>query len=116
MIFDSSPLLASGVFAGAQGGLLTGVDAERAAAAHPGGFEGNPKRRVDDGSVWLGERELAVRDVFAAVLARVAAEARRTTGGEPSSVVLTHPVAWSRTRLALLADAAGAAGQGLFQN
>ncbi|MGI5240588.1 Hsp70 family protein [Dactylosporangium sp. CA-139066] len=112
LLFDSSPLLASGVFAGAEGGLLTGADAERAAAAHPGGFEGNPKRRIDDGTVWLGERELPVRDVVAAVLDRVAGEARRTTGTDPASVVLTHPVAWSRTRLAMLADAADAAGLG----
>jgi hypothetical protein len=37
----------------------------------PGAFEPNPKRRIDDGRVLLGDRELPVVDLIAAVLARV---------------------------------------------
>src|SRR5258706_1688034 len=105
LLFDASPLLASGVFAGPDADLLTGADADRSAAAHPAGFEANPKRRIDDGTVWLGERELAVVELIAAVLARVAGEARPVAGHAPATVVLTHPATWSRTRLAILADA-----------
>src|SRR4051812_25207654 len=99
LLFDASPLLSSGVFAGpdADAHLLTGADADRAAAARPDGFEANPKRRIDDGTVWLGERELAVVELIAAVLTRVAGEAHRVAGQIPATVVLTHPATWSRT-------------------
>jgi molecular chaperone DnaK (HSP70) len=110
LLFDSSPLLASAVFAGPGGDLLTGSDAERAAVAHPAGLEANPKRRISDGTVWLGEQEYAVVDLIAAVLARVAGEARRVAGEPPTAVVLTHPASWSQVRLGVLADAAGRAG------
>ncbi|WP_432841182.1 Hsp70 family protein [Dactylosporangium sp. CA-092794] len=122
LLFDSSPLLSSAVCAEAgstqtrteprQSGeeLLTGGDAERAAIAHPGGLEPNPKRRVDDVTTWLGEREFAVVDLVAAVLGREWAEARRVGGASPEAVVLTHPATWARTRLALLTEAARRAG------
>ncbi|GFJ83479.1 hypothetical protein Phou_076590 [Phytohabitans houttuyneae] len=110
LLFDGSPLLPSAVFAGAD--LLTGVDAERSALARPGGLEPNPKRRIDDGTVWLGEREVSVVDLVAAVLGRVAAEARRVTGGPLDEVVLTHPASWRRVRLDVLAEAARRAGLG----
>ena len=47
-----------------------------------------------------------------AVLGRVSDEARRVAGQPPSGVVLTHPAAWSRTRLSVLAAAADRAGLG----
>lgn len=56
-LFDGSPLLASAVFAGPDA-LLTGLDATRAASGDPGAFEPHPKRRIDDGTLWLGEREV----------------------------------------------------------
>ncbi|MEV4515633.1 Hsp70 family protein [Dactylosporangium sp. NPDC049525] len=110
LLFDSSPLLASGVFVGSDAAVLTGADAERAATAHPAGFEANPKRRIDDGAVWLGDHEVAVTALVAAVLGRVVSEASRVAGAPPGSAVLTHPVAWSRTRLGLLASAARDSG------
>jgi hypothetical protein len=93
LLFDASPMLASGVFAGADAVVLTGADAERAASGYPAGLEANPKRHIDDGTVWLGEREIPVVDLIAAVLGRVGAEAARVAGQVPSAVVLTHPVA-----------------------
>ncbi|GAB3847193.1 Hsp70 family protein [Dactylosporangium cerinum] len=110
LLFDSSPLLVSGVFVGAAGDVLTGADAQRAATAYPAGYEANPKRRIDDGAVWLGELEMPVRALVEAVLRRVMAEAERVVGAAPVSAVLTHPAAWSRTRLALLSAAARDAG------
>ncbi|MGI5243847.1 Hsp70 family protein [Dactylosporangium sp. CA-139066] len=112
LLFDASPLLSSAVFAGAGPELLTGLDAERAATAQPAGLEANPKRRIDDGTVWLGEREYPIAEVLAAVLRRVGDEARRVAGEPVTEVVLTHPAAWGRTRLGLLADAAARAGLG----
>jgi WD40 repeat protein len=112
LLFDSSPLLPSNVFIGPDGEPLTGADAERAGLAHPSGLEPNPKRRIDDGTVWLGEREIAVVDLVAAVLRRVAGEAVRVSGGLPGRVVLTHPAAWGPARLRILAEAAARAGLG----
>ncbi|WP_238016713.1 Hsp70 family protein [Dactylosporangium sp. AC04546] len=117
LLFDASPLLGSGVFAGPDpdAELLTGGDAERAAVGLPQGFEPYPKQRVDDGAVWLAEREVPVADLIAAVLERVAAEARRVGGGLPHDVVLTHPSSWRRLRRGLLAGAAAQAGLGAVQ-
>jgi hypothetical protein len=113
LLFDAgSPLLSSAVFAGPGdgGAIRVGADAENAAFGYPAGFEANPKRRIDDGTVWLGERAVPVPDLLAAVLERVAAEARRVTGETPTSVVPTHPAAWAAPRLAVLAEGAARAG------
>ncbi|GAA2389224.1 Hsp70 family protein [Dactylosporangium salmoneum] len=112
LLFDASPLLGSAVFAGPDGALLTGADADRAAAGEPAGYEPNPKRRIGDGTVWLGEREVDVVDLVAAVLARGAGEAHRVLGGPPGRVVLTYPATWSQTRVQVLAEAARRAGLG----
>ncbi|MEU7874644.1 Hsp70 family protein [Dactylosporangium sp. NPDC049140] len=112
LLFDGSPLLASAVFAGPDADLLVGMDALRAAVGFPAGLEPNPKRRIDDGTMWLGEREYLVVDLIAAVLGRVSGEAVRVSGRAPDEVVLTHPATWGQSRLSLLADAAGRAGLG----
>jgi len=112
LLFDSSPLLSSAVYVSPEGTLFTGADAERAAVAHPANFEANPKRRIDDTTVWLGNIEITVSDLIATVLRRVADEARRVGGGQPASVMLTHPAGWSVTRLGVLAGAAAKAGLG----
>ncbi|GAA3450812.1 Hsp70 family protein [Dactylosporangium matsuzakiense] len=111
LLFDASPLLPSAVLADDEG-LLVGGDAQRAAVGAPGAFEANPKRRIDDGVIWLGEREYAVPEVIAAVFERVAVECVRVAGRPAAAVVLTHPAAWAQTRLAVLADAAARARLG----
>ncbi|MEV4755587.1 Hsp70 family protein [Micromonospora sp. NPDC049559] len=111
LLLDASPLLASAVLAAPNGTLLTGADAERAAPSHPAGYEPNPKRHVDDGTLWLGERELPVDEIIGAVLLRVVTEARRVAGGSAADgTVLTHPAAWGRGRLEVLVRAARRAG------
>jgi molecular chaperone DnaK (HSP70) len=113
LLFDGSPLLPSAVFAGPDARLLVGADALRAAVGSPAGLEPNPKRRIDDRTVWLGEREHPVAGLLAAVLARVAAEAHRVAGPDAAlPAVLTHPATWGRHRLATLTEAAAAAGLG----
>ncbi|WP_239160787.1 substrate-binding domain-containing protein [Virgisporangium ochraceum] len=110
LLFDGSPLLPSAVFADPAGGLLVGRDAVHAARVDPGSFEPHPKRRVDEGTVLLGAAEVAVTDLFAAVLGRVVAEVDRVAPARPSTVVLTHPASWGPRRRDLLAAAATAVG------
>ncbi|MBE1490715.1 Hsp70 family protein [Plantactinospora soyae] len=110
LLFDASPLLPSAVFAGPDATLLAGADALRAAVGDPGAFEPNPKRRVDDGALWLGQRTFPVPMLVGAVLHRVYVEALRATGGMPLEVVLTHPASWGAARLRVLAEAARLAG------
>ncbi|GAB3844764.1 hypothetical protein ACFPIJ_56920 [Dactylosporangium cerinum] len=112
LLFDSSPLLASGVYAD-NGKLLVGRDGERAARMNPAPYEPNPKRRIDDGVLLLGSAEIPVIEAVGAVLGRVRQEARRVLGASPSKVVLTHPAAWAQPRQSLLAAAAMSAGLGV---
>ena len=113
LIFDGSPLLPSAVYAEPAGGLVVGRDAVHSARLDPGRFEPNPKRRIDDGQVLLGDRELAVGELVGAVLGRVADELRRTAGGAKAvDATLTCPASWGATRRRVLADAARAAGLG----
>ena len=109
LLFDGTPVLPSAVFAGVDGTLLTGRDALFSARSAPERCEPNPKLRVDDGTVLLGA-EVAVVDLFAAVLGRVAAEARAITPF--AEVVLTHPAGWGTHRQAVLTEAAARAGLG----
>ncbi len=111
LLVDGSPLLPSAVYADPTGPLLVGRDAVHSARLDPARFEPNPKRRVDDHTVLLGDRELPVVDLVAAVLTRVAEEARRTTGAAPlDPVTLTCPAGWGPTRRGLLTAAAQRAG------
>jgi actin-like ATPase involved in cell morphogenesis len=110
ILVDGSPLLPSAVYAEPDGTLIAGRDAVHSARIDPARFEPNPKRRIDDGLVLLGERELPVADLMSAVLERVAEEWRRASGTVPTDVTLTCPATWGATRRTLLADAATRAG------
>ncbi|GAA4899709.1 Hsp70 protein [Stackebrandtia albiflava] len=110
LLFDSSPLLPSAVYAGDDGTLSTGRDAVDAARRNPAALEPHPKRRVDDGSVLLGERDVPVVELFAAVLDRVRLECVQVLGGPPAAVTLSHPAAWGPARRDVLREATLAAG------
>jgi hypothetical protein len=110
LLFDGSPTLPSSVFLDPAGGLLVGRDAVHSARTSPDRFEPNPKRRVDEHAVLLGDAEVPVVDLITAVLSRVAGEARRVAGGPIDAVTLTHPAAWAQTRRRVLVDAANRAG------
>jgi molecular chaperone DnaK len=112
LLFDGSPLLPSAVYLGTDGRMLIGRDAERHARLDPSRFEPNPKRRVDDGHIFLGDQELPVERVFGQVIGQVAVEARRQLGGQPQEVRLTHPARWGERRRGVLVEAARAAGLG----
>ncbi|CAM3554732.1 Hsp70 family protein [Kibdelosporangium persicum] len=110
---DGSATMPSAVFAGEDGNLLVGRDAERRARLDPSRFEPNPKRRVDEGTLLLGDNIVPVTDALAAVLSRVGEETSRQLGGaKPDEVRLTHPAQWGPTRRNVLMAAARLAGLG----
>ncbi|QWF79626.1 type VII secretion-associated protein [Amycolatopsis sp. CA-230715] len=108
VVVDGQPLMSSAVYAAADGTLFVGQEAERQAAMDPSRYEPNPKRRIDEGELLLGDTVLRVTDVVRAVLSRAVSEARRLAGGaEVSLLVLTHPADWGAVRTRLLRQAAG---------
>ncbi len=109
LLFDGSPLLPSAVYVEPSGTILTGRDAVHSARLQPHRFEPYPKRRVEEGKVWLGEQEIPVIDLVATVLRRVATEAFRVAGAMPAEVNITHPAAWAPQRREALSRAAVAA-------
>jgi molecular chaperone DnaK (HSP70) len=112
LLFDSSPLLPSAVFAAADGRLIVGRDALHHARFAPGNLEPNPKRRIDEERVLLGDREVEVTDLMAAILRHVRDEAVRVSGGTALAVAVTHPAGWGPVRRLVLSDGAAAAGLG----
>ncbi|WP_216208141.1 Hsp70 family protein [Amycolatopsis aidingensis] len=108
---DGSATMPSAVFAGEDGTLMVGRDAERRARLDPTRFEPNPKRRVDEQTLLLGEDVVPVNEALAAVLRRVLEETSRQLGGEqPDEVRLTHPAQWGPVRRNVLLSAARLAG------
>ncbi|KOX04756.1 Hsp70 family protein [Micromonospora profundi] len=109
LLMDGQPVSPSGVYADPDGTLHAGWDARRLAQADPARFEPNPKRRVDEPAVVLGDRSYRPTDLLAAVLAAVGRAAVNTVGFLPPAV-LTFPAAWDATRRQVLADALLQAG------
>jgi type VII secretion-associated protein (TIGR03931 family) len=108
VVVDGQPLMSSAVYAAPDGTLFVGQEAERQAAVDPSRYEPNPKRRIDEGDLLLGDNVLRVTDVVRAVLKRAVTEARRLAGdSEVELLVLTHPADWGATRTRLLRQAAG---------
>jgi type VII secretion-associated protein (TIGR03931 family) len=108
VVVDGQPLMSSAVYGAADGTLFIGQEAERQAAVDPSRYEPNPKRRIDEGDLLLGDSVLRVTDVVHAVLRRAVTEARVLAGGaEVNLLVLTHPADWGAIRTRLLRQAAG---------
>ncbi|SFO34327.1 Hsp70 family protein [Amycolatopsis rubida] len=107
---DGSVTMSSAVYAEEDGRLVVGQDAERRARLDPSRFEPNPKRRIDEGELLLGDRAVPVVDAFAAVLRRMGEEAERQLSGVPDEVRLSHPAGWGAQRQRTLRAAAGKAG------
>ena len=68
LLFDGQPVMPSGVLLDDQGRLHVGRDAQRLAQADPARYEPNPKRRIDEPAVLLGDREVPTVDLLAALL------------------------------------------------
>ncbi|GLW91538.1 Hsp70 family protein [Actinokineospora globicatena] len=110
---DGAITMPSAVYASEDGGLVVGRDAERRARLDPARFEPNPKRRVDDGTLLLGDVVVPVAEALAAVLRHVIEEVSRQLGGAmPDEVRLTHPAQWGPARRNVLLSAARLAGMG----
>ncbi|HET8681181.1 MAG TPA: Hsp70 family protein, partial [Micromonosporaceae bacterium] len=109
LLFDGLPIMPSGGYLDEAGRLHVGRDAQRLAEAEPARYEPNPKRRIDEQAVLLGDREVPTVELLAAVLRAVAQAAVEAVGFLPPAV-LTHPAGWGARRRAVLAAAAGQAG------
>jgi hypothetical protein len=112
LLVDGSPVLPSAVCLTPDGRMLVGRDAIHAARAAPEGFDPHPKRRIDAPAVRLGTTDVPVVSLIAAVLGRVAGEARRVVGAGIESVTMTYPAAWDRQRCSVLHAAAVQVGLG----
>lgn len=109
VVIDGSPLMPSAVYADGRT-LFVGAEADRQASLDPSRYEPTPKRRIDEGSLLLGDTVVPVLRAIAAVLSRAVREARMVVGGLPVDVlVLTHPADWGAVRVQLLVSA----GRGL---
>lgn len=109
LLMDGQPLSPSAVYADQDGTLHSGWDARRLAQTDPARFEANPKRRVDEPTVRLGDTAYPPAELLAAVLAAVGRAAVGAVGFLPPAVV-TCPAAWDATRRQVLADALLRAG------
>ena len=109
LLFDGQPILPSGVFLDDSGRLHVGRDAQRLAQADPARYEPNPKRRIDESAVFLGDREVPTVELLAGVLRAVAQAAVEAVGFLPSAV-LTYPATWGARRRETLVNAVGRAG------
>ncbi len=111
LLFDGAPVMQTAVYLDADGRLHVGRDALRMAALDPSRLEPNPKRRVDEATVLLGDREVSTVDLLAAVLSTVARAAVESVGFLPPAA-LTYPASWGPRRREVLAHAASRAGWG----
>ena len=99
LLFDGSPVMPSAVFLDEAGVIHVGRDAERLGPTAPERFEPNPKQRIADGTLLLGDREIPVTAAFSAILTRVARVCTEAVGGLPRTV-MTCPAAWGEQRRA----------------
>ncbi|GGS56657.1 hypothetical protein GCM10010156_14060 [Planobispora rosea] len=97
----------SAVMLDERGNLVAGRIAQRGIAISPERVERNPKRYVGRGKMLLGGVPVDVVDAMAALLELFVSEGRRRfDGATPDCIALTHPVAWSEERKAVLVAAA----------
>ncbi|HZE41167.1 MAG TPA: Hsp70 family protein [Stackebrandtia sp.] len=109
LLVDGAPVMPSAVFCDESGHIHVGRDAQRLAQTDPSRFEPNPKHRIDENSILLGDREVPVTALLSAVLREVAAKAVESVGHLPPAV-LTCPAKWGPQRRSILEDAAAQAG------
>ncbi|WP_420754126.1 Hsp70 family protein, partial [Rhodococcus sp. O3] len=109
----TSNLMPSSVYIDPHGGIATGEVAVNQATVDPAGFVAAPKAHVSDRSVPVRGHHVPVAATIAAVLRTVHTRALQAHNNQPpGEVVLTHPEAWSGRELAVLREAATAAGLG----
>jgi hypothetical protein len=109
LLFDGQPIMPSVVFVDDTGRIHVGRDAQRLAQLDPARCEPNPKRRIDEPAILLGDREVPVVTLLAAMLSAIAAKAVETVGFLPPAV-LTYPAQWGARRRGALTEAVRQAG------
>ncbi|MFG3576178.1 Hsp70 family protein [Micromonospora chersina] len=109
LLVEGEPILPSGVYADTDGRLHVGRDALRLAHADPDRYEPNPKRRVDEPEVTLGDRRYRPAELLGGVLRAVGEAAVGALGFLPPAV-LTCPATWDADRRQVLAEALALAG------
>ncbi|SCL69833.1 Hsp70 family protein [Micromonospora chersina] len=109
LLVDGEPILPSGVYADTDGRLHVGRDALRLAHADPDRYEPNPKRRVDEPEVTLGDRRYRPAELLGGVLRAVGEAAVGALGFLPPAVV-TCPATWDADRRQVLAEGLALAG------
>ncbi|MEV7550473.1 Hsp70 family protein [Amycolatopsis sp. NPDC089917] len=109
---DGSVTMSSAIYVDKDGTVFVGRDAERRARLDPSRFEANPKRRIDEGALQLGDVTLPIAEAFAAVLRRVGEEAELILQRPPAQVRISHPAGWGQDRKQILHEAALKAGFG----
>lgn len=109
LLVDGAPVMPSAIFMDESGHMHVGRDAQRLAQTDPTRYEPNPKSRIADTTVLLGDREVPTAAMLAAVLGNVARKAVEAVGHLPPTV-LTCPSKWGPQRRAILEDAAAKAG------
>jgi len=111
LMIDGQPRIPSTIAVDDDGQLVAGISAERVLARAPERAERNPKRRIGDEFVVLGEHRVATVETLRTVFSLVGTEAGSRFGGAaPSELVITHPARWGAIRLGRLVEAATAAG------
>jgi hypothetical protein len=109
LLFDGQPIMPSVVFLDDTGRIHVGRDAQRLAQLDPARCEPNPKRRIDEPAILLGDSEVPVVALLAAILSAIAAKAVETAGHLPAAVI-TYPAQWGPRRRGVLAEAVRQAG------
>lgn len=109
LYFEDSYAMPSAVYLDHDGDTLVGRDAVRAGKRHPERLELNPKQRIDEESLLLGDDTLPLTDALAALLTTAHTEATRLLNTNPTCT-LTVPASWGITRISTLEHAAYQAG------
>lgn len=109
LLFDGSPVTPSAIWLDDNGDLHTGRDAMRMSALQPDRYEPNPKRRIDEGSLLLGQTSVPVVDALGVILTGIARKTHETVGHLPPAV-FTYPASWGSPRQRILEEAVIRAG------
>src|SRR6266487_68223 len=112
LLFDGVARLPAVVYIEQDRALVVGAAAWQRAASSPERFVPAPVRRLGDGRVTLGDGDVEVVDLVAAILRRAGGEATAVAQQPIADVRLVVPAGWGPRRRTLLRQAAHRAGLG----
>ncbi|PYE18497.1 Hsp70 protein [Williamsia limnetica] len=103
----TSDIMSSSVYADSYRNIVVGEAAVNQATNNPAAFITHPKRHIAAGTVPVGNLDLPLENLIAAVLNSALTRAADRRGGtRPARLILTHPVAWSPEEIDVLTRAA----------